>query len=255
MDELDLNPNEGASEVVDTQIDVVDTGVTDSQVADVKPVQSQEDNARFAQARRDKEADTQKSIDAEYSRLFGTEYGIHTKAAYDAAIAEQQRETERQQFQEQNGFDPNTVKPLFEEWKKSDPDFQELSHIRQEKSISAALSDLNNELKDCGMDLQLKDLSDAEVAKIPNVDKVTELVSKGKTLSEAFFLANKKEIISKQTAAAQQDTIKKIAANGLSSPGSLSGGGDSDSKTIYSMSKSDFAKMQAEVLRGERKQL
>ena len=169
---------------------------------------------------------TQKAIDQEYDRLYGTEYGIHSKAEYDKAIADQKADEERQQFQEQNGFDPDTVKPLFEEWKKSDPDFQELSYIRQEKNITAALSDLNNELKDCGMDLQLKDLSDAEVAKIPNADKVTELVSKGKTLSEAFFLANKKDIISKQTQAAQQETLKKIADNKASSPGSLSGGGE-----------------------------
>ncbi|HEY5586715.1 MAG TPA: hypothetical protein VIK78_19775 [Ruminiclostridium sp.] len=198
---------------------------------------------------------TTKAEDAVYSKLFGTEHGIHTKAAYDAAIAKQQEEADNAKFQETNGFDPNSVKPLFEEWKKSDPDFQELSTIRQEKNIATALSELNNELKDCGIDLNIKDFSDTEVAKLPNVDKVVKYVQSGKTFAEAVFLANKKEFIAKQAEMAQQDTIKKIAANGLSSPGSLSGGGDSDSKTIYSMSKADFAEMQTQVLRGERKKL
>ncbi|HEY5585718.1 MAG TPA: hypothetical protein VIK78_14680 [Ruminiclostridium sp.] len=196
-----------------------------------------------------------KAIDAEYSRLFGAEHNIHTKAEYDKAIANQQEAEDNAKFQEDNGFDPNSVKPLFEQWKQNDPDFQELSSIRQQNKITEALTDLNSELKDCGIDLQLKDLSAAEVAKIPNADKVTDLVSKGKTLSEAVFLANKKDFFAKQTATAQQDTIKKIAANGLSSPGSLGGGGDNSEKTVYSMSKADFAKMQNEVLRGERKQL
>lgn len=45
---------------------------------------------------------TQKAIDAEYDRLYGDQYGIHTKAEYDAAIAKQQREAEAQQ----RGIDP-----------------------------------------------------------------------------------------------------------------------------------------------------
>ena len=164
---------------------------------------------------------TQKAIDAEYSKLYGSEYGIHTKADYDAAILNQQQAEEAQRL----GIDPETIKPFFEQWKQSDPDFQELSSIRQANNVSKALSDLNAELKDNGVDLQLTDLSDAEVAKIPNVDKVTEYVSKGHTLADAVFLANKKDFMARQTQQAQQDTIKKIANNGASSPGSLAGNG------------------------------
>jgi len=215
--------------IVDLQTDVttsteqVQEQSVNSEVADTKPVQTAEENSQFAKVRRETEMKAKDTLIAE---MYGESHGIRTYAEYQKAIADQKAEEQRQQFQEKNGFDPDTVKPLFEEWKKSDPDFQELSHIRQEKNITAALSDLNNELKDCGIDLQLKNLSDEEVTKIPNADKVTELVSKGKTLSEAFFLANKKDIISKQTQAAQQETLRKIADNKASSPGSLSGGGD-----------------------------
>ena len=187
-----------------------------------------------------------KSIDAEYSRLFGEQHNIHTKAAYDAAMAAQQEESDNAQFQEENGFDPNSVKPLFEEWKKSDPDFQELSSIRQEKNIASALSDLNNELKDCGIDINIKDFSDAEIAKLPNVDKVMSLVSNGKTFAEAVFLANKKEFYAKTKQTEQQDTLRKIADNKASSPGNLSGGGE-NSQTFFT--KEEVDKMSQEDVR------
>ncbi|MCK9218282.1 MAG: hypothetical protein M0P77_10270, partial [Firmicutes bacterium] len=75
------------------------------------------------------------------------------------------------------------------------------------------------------LDLQLKDLSDEELTKVPNVEKVTEYVGKGHSLADAFFLANKKTLLGMK----QQETIKKIASNAESTPGSLSdGGGESD---------------------------
>jgi hypothetical protein len=197
----------------------------------------------------------QKAIDAEYSRLYGQEYGIHSKADYEKAIADQKAAEERARIQEQTGIDPDNLKPIFEQWKQSDPDFQELSKIRAENNTKAALSDLNNELKNAGLDLQLNDLSDAELLKIPNIDKVTEQVQKGHSLADAYFLANKNEIINQRAAKAEQETIKKITANGASSPGSLATGGEGESKTIYGMAKTDFKKLQEEVLRGERKKL
>lgn len=198
---------------------------------------------------------TQKAVDAEYSRLYGTEYDIHSKAEYDAAIAKQEADAQRQQFQEQNGFDPEAIKPIMEQMLKSDPRYQRLEQMDKEANVSKAVTDLNNELKDVGVDLQLKDLSDAELAKLPNIDKVLGQVQKGHSLSDAFFLANKKDIISRQAKAAEQETIKKITANGASSPGSLAAGGEGEAKSIYGMGKTDFAKLQEEVLRGERKKL
>jgi len=163
---------------------------------------------------------TQKAVDAEYSWLYGKEYGIHTKADYDKAIEQQKQAEEAKKL----GIDPEAIKPFFETWKKNDPDFQELNNIRQANNIAKALSDANNEFKEHGIDLQLANLSDAEVAKIPNVYKVIEYVNKGYSLSDSIFLANKKDFISKQTQQAQQEAIRKISANGASSPGSLTTG-------------------------------
>ena len=113
--------------------------------------------------------------------------------------------------------------------------------IRAEKNITKALTDLNSELKDAGIDLQVKDLSNEELSKLPNIDKILEQVQKGHSLADAFFLANKKDIISRQAQTAQQETIKKITANGESSPGSLSAGGESDfiSQELFESKKND----------------
>lgn len=189
---------------------------------------------------------TTKAKDEIIAELYGESHGIKTYSDYQKAVNEAKEAEDKEKFQNENGFNPDSVKPLFEQWKQSDPDFQELSKIRQEKNINQSLTDLNNELKDNGVDIQLKDLSDSEIAKIPNVDKVTEYVSKGHSLADAFFLANKKDIISRQTAAVQQETIKKIAANGASSPGSLAGGSTEETfftkEQVEKMSKEDVKK-------------
>jgi hypothetical protein len=197
-------------------------------------------------------------IDAEYDRLFGAEYGVHSKAEYDKAIADQQAEQERQKLQDETGIDPDKLKPIWEQLKQNDPNFQELASSRAEKRINTALSDLNAELKEVGSDLQLKDLSDAEVKKLDNVDKIISLIKeKGYSLADAYFIANKKTIIGNQSAKAQQETIKKIVANGASSPGSLSGGTETETlftkEQVQKMTKEEVQKNYDQILKSTRK--
>lgn len=206
-------------------------------------------------SKRLKEA-TSKAKDELIAEMYGETHGITSYADYQRAIAEARAAEERAKIQEKIGVDPDELKPIFQQWKETDPDFQELKSIRAEKNISTALSDLNNELKEAGVDLQLKDLSETEVGKLPNVDKIINLIqTKGHSLADAFFIANKKDIIAKQAEKAQQEAIAKITANGASSPGSLAGGGEGQGKSIFSMDGADFKKLQEEVLRGERKKL
>jgi hypothetical protein len=193
---------------------------------------------------------TQKAIDAEYDRLYGAEYGIHSKAEYDAAIAQQQAEAARQQFQDENGFDPDVIKPVVEQMLKSDPRYQRLEQMEKEANITAAVSKFNEEFPDLGV----KTFDD--IAKLPNIDKVYGYVNNYKlSLNDAYKLANYGDVIGKTAQTAQQEAIKKIAANGASSPGSLAAGGEGEEKSIFKMSQTDFRKLQEEVLRGERKQI
>lgn len=252
------------SSQTETQVEQVNSESENSGVATLqneKTAQSAEENAKYAQVRREAEqkaytkaqAETQKAIDSEYSRLYGTEYGIHSKADYDKAVAEQQATEERERIQEETGIDPDNLKPIFEQWKKSDPDFQELSRTRADNNVKLALADLNSELKDAGIDLQLNDLSDTEITKLPNIGKITEYVKQGQSLANAFFLANKKDIIAKQTAKAEQETIKKITANGASSPGSLASGVQAETfftkEQVEKMTKDDVMKNYATIIK------
>lgn len=80
---------------------------------ETKPVQSAEENARYAAIRRDAEAkanaEAQKLIDAEYDRLYGAQYGIHSKADYDQYVAYMQRQQQVQQEAEKYNANPELM--------------------------------------------------------------------------------------------------------------------------------------------------
>jgi hypothetical protein len=212
----------------DTVVESTETATETTIESSEQPAETTKPDVTETQAfsRRLKEA-TSKAKDELIAEMYGDSHGIFTYADYQKAVKESQEAEERARLQEELGVDPDKLKPVFEKFKENDPDFQELRQIRAEKNIHAALSDLNNELKSAGIDLQLNDLSDAEVAKLPNVDKIVNLIkTKGHSLADAFFIANKKDIIAKQAAKAEQEAIKKITANGASSPGSLSSGNE-----------------------------
>lgn len=257
MDNIESNVNALPEVNVEPQAQEVNSESVHEEVApsqNEKPIQSAEENAKYAQVRREAEQKAyQKAQDELIASMYGESHGIYTKADYDKAIAEAKAAEERAKIQEKIGVDPDELKPIFQNWKETDPDFQELKAIRAEKNISTALSDLNNELKDAGVDLQLKDLSETEVLKLPNVDKIINLIqTKGHSLADAFFIANKKDIITRQAEKAQQEAIAKITANGASSPGSLAGGGDVQTASIKNMSTQDFETLKQKVLRGEK---
>jgi len=203
------------SEQVNTE-ESVQSEVANTPTED-KPVQSPDENARFADVRRKAEREAQDRL---ISEMYGESHGIHTKADYDRAVAEA-KEAELLESLKAEETDP---KDIYSELKKNDPDFQELQKIKSEHYINKQREELNADLSDLGIDLIIK--TDDDLDKLPNADKVADYIRKGNTLSESYFLANKKEIVAKQLEKAQQDTIKKIQANGESTPGSLSDKGD-----------------------------
>lgn len=211
-------------------------------------------DSRVEQAFARRLASERQKIEQEYSPYRGlieaeAKRNNMTPEQYIQAVNDQRAAEERQQFQEQNGFNPDAVKPLFEQWKQTDPDFQELSKLRTEANVNKALSDFNSEYKD----LNLNSLED--VFKLPNSESIVGYVQRGLSLNDAYKLANYNDLVSKQATTIEQDTIKKLNQNSTSSPGALSLGADSQTNSISKMSKTDFAKLQQEVLRGERKTL
>lgn len=113
MEEENLNLNEGQEGAVDSQTEVNETeqaistesvndGVATSQQNE-KPVQSAEENAKFAQVRRDAEQKAYaKAQDDVIEKMYGASHGIHTFAEYEAARAKQEQEQELQELLAKN---------------------------------------------------------------------------------------------------------------------------------------------------------
>ena len=221
MNENESTVNAGVEEVVTPQeteqvesVESVSSEVATEQQE--KPVQSKEENSKFAEVRRNAEREAQDKLIAE---MYGQSHGIYTKADYDKAI----REQKQQELLEQMKSDEVDPKEIYSKLKESDPDFQELQKIKTETYTQSQLNQLNAELKELDIDVTIKSLED--VVKLGNADDIIKHIEQGKTLSEAYFLANRKEIIRKEAEKVQQETIKKIQANGEASTGSLANNG------------------------------
>lgn len=226
-------------EVVTDSSEVVETESESSEVATepVKEVQSQDDNAKYADVRRKAE---QAGRDKFISDQYGKSHNIHTEAEYKAAIAKQEQEKLEESVR--NGeSDP---KDAFEQWKANDPEFQAMKQSKEESYANEQISTLNNELKELGIDTTINSLED--IVNLDNSDDVINYVEKGMTLSEAYFLANKQSILQKDRTKIQQDTIKQIEANGSSAVGSLSDTGETASlfteAQVDAMSQADVNK-------------
>lgn len=219
------------------QADVVvsETSEVTTEQQTEKHVQSPEENSKYAEVRREAE---RKAQDKLISELYGESHGIHTKAEFDKAMREQ-KEAELLESMRDSEVDP---KDVYKKLKESDPDYAELQKIRADHYTKVQLDELNADLKDVGLDVSINTLDD--LSRLPNVDSIIKHIEKGKTLSEAYFLANKRDLINSKAEKIQQDTIKKLQANGEASTGSLSNNGQTT--TLYTREQVD-AMSQAEV--------
>jgi Cu/Zn superoxide dismutase len=102
MDEFLNDFNESQEQVVDAQeteqVETADIGTSEvvATPTETKPVQTAEENAKFAEIRRkfeaESEARAQAKADAVIAELYGETHGIYTEADYRRALAEQEAE-------------------------------------------------------------------------------------------------------------------------------------------------------------------
>ncbi len=209
-------------------------------VADVEETkeQSAEDNHKFKELRVKHEQEKQSAVDKVYSDMYGESHNIHTKADYDKAIAEQEKAQLFESLKD-GEVDPEEA---YQKLKENDPEFQSFKQSQQQIFVDSQLAELNSDLKGLELDITINSLDD--ISKLPNSDDVIKYIEKGNTLSDAYFLANKADIIKKQTESIQQKTIERIQANGGASPGALSDTGETAS--LFTEAQVD-AMSQAEV--------
>jgi hypothetical protein len=258
MDELLTSVN---AEQVSDESSQIEQEVSESGNGEVatpqndKPVQSAEENAKYAQVRREAEQSARTKALDEFIAKEGYTYNgqpITTYEEYQRIKAEVDAADEKAKFQEANGFDPDVIKPVVEQMLKSDPRYQRLEQMEREANITAAVSNFDKEFPELGV----KTFDD--IAKLPNIDKVYEYVNgKGLSLNDAYKLANYGDVIGKTAAQAQQEAIKKIAANGASSPGSLAAGGEGETfftkEQVDKMSKADVVKNYDQIIKSTKK--
>ena len=222
--EENLNLNEGQEGVVDSQISETEQEVStesgNDEVAtsqqNEKPVQSAEENARFAEVRRKAEAEAKaKARDELIAEMYGESHGIKTYAEYQAAIERQKQEEHDQAIRDEyeaKGLPEDVVEELVE-WKKS----REQSKAEQEAKLQQ-----EKQQKDM-MDF-IKEFPDVQSEDIPV--EVWQANANGVPLSYAYA----KHALEQMRKA--EEIAKANAENAKSSTGSVTTDGTTDTEFI-----------------------
>ena len=152
---------------------------------------------------------------------------ITTEAEYRAYQAEQARRDQTAQLQ-QAGIDPAAIEGIVDQ--KMAPMQQQLMAAQMENArraaeaanekaqsfISAALKNISAEYP------EIKTLED--IAAMPTAERFNELVQKGVSLEDAFFLANRKDLQQRSVAAAKAAAVRGAASRSHLNPVDSSGG-------------------------------
>jgi hypothetical protein len=185
-----------------------------------KPEQTPEQNAVFAEMRRRAQSEAnaaaaqewQAKLDAFAADVFA-EDGIKT---YD----EYQERVRNAQIQQQYGVDPAQLKPLFDEWKRSDPDFVQAREAAFEAQAQRDAQALGAEFPESGVK------APADLEKLPHWDDILKKVEGGYSLRDAYYLVNATAITEARIKSAVNDALTKTAANSAASSGPLGDGAD-----------------------------
>lgn len=152
-EQVETTQNE-SSEVVDTQVAA-------------KPVQDAETNRMYKEMRLKAEAEAkaeaQRVIDAEYDRLYGEQYGIHSKADYDKAVADYQEQQRLQAEAERTGASPELLKEIEELKAFKNETLAEKQRREQEeqvKSVEKEANELVTKAKEEGFEITVQQLAE-----------------------------------------------------------------------------------------------
>lgn len=193
-----------------------------------KPVQTAEENAKFAAIRRQAE---QKAMDKVIAEIYGSQ-GIHTYADYQEALRRQQMEQEAQQ----RGIDPE----FYNEFSSVR---EELDSIKREKTLMQQEQMLSNDPKVGTLFNEWK----AEVKDLANQYSVD--------YDTAFtILARERiaDVMSSQRTKAEQQAIQGLQTNAQTTPGSLSSGGNETFFTreqVANMSQAEVNKHYNQIIK------
>ena len=174
-------------------------------------VQSAEDNAKYAAARRQAESEFKARIDkqnADIKRRFGqyknpiTGKPVETLDDYlEALDAQQQKQSER--MLEEKGISPDVIQQMI----NNNPVVREAQYMKEQYEMETANAKLQEDIKAISkIDPSIKTVED--LLNSENYNQVFNYVSNnGLTIVDAFKLANSSRLAEMQAAAAKQATI------------------------------------------------
>ena len=226
--------SEGQSGNVDTQgaatESTVDSGSGD--VASTKPVQTPEQNAQFAAARREAERQI-KQLQADNDE-FAKSCGFNNFA--------EMKEYQKAQLQAQKAQEMNVDLKFYSEFESVKSELNQFKTEKQQLEHEKQMIQQDNTLKNDPVKGELYKTWETEVkaqAKTLNCD-----------LNTSFLLmldSKLGDVLKGQSTKAEQQAIQKLANNAASTPGSLADGGEG-SKTFFTkeevkaMSQSEVSK-------------
>lgn len=211
-----VEPQEDEQQESNNSVDGNELPDTDAPAEDEKPKQSKEIDSAFANARkraeeaekRASELEAQRARDeqvrtnfaeygvyseAEISKKYGDSHGIHTFEDMQKAVLEEQ-------YAEQ-GIDPKVISQMID----NHPAIKEAQKIKENTMIANQYNQLLNDLKSDGLDT-IKAPTD-----IPkNVYDKWNYGKSGLTLSDCYYLAERKNIESKKINATKQATLNNL---------------------------------------------
>lgn len=168
-------------QIIDSEIE----GAIETQELTDPVKQSQEDNAKYASARRESESKL-KALEANQLET-AQSLGYNSWDDFQEAVKAEKSNREaaaKQTRIDTYGYDPEEyVNKAVEEKLKNDPRIKGFEEAQRQANIKSVINDLNGEFN-----LGLK--SEKDLDSLPNADKIAKLVNAGFDVKEAYSMAN-----------------------------------------------------------------
>ena len=190
------------------EVDTTEAGVEEQEVADPEP-QSREQNAIYANIRRQAEAEAQKKFDKQIASLCKdvvhpiTGQPITSFAEYEDAINAQNR------IQAQKTLEANNVDiSVLDEYVNSSPVLARAQQIIEQNDIAQANAQLKADFEELQkLNSDLKTFGD--LMSDPNCNAILDRVAKGDNLVEAYKIVNFDALVNRETKSAKQAAINQ----------------------------------------------
>ena len=245
-----VTPQNEQAEVAEVETEVVENAesevVTDTPEEVEKPVQTPEENAKFADIRRKYEAEVvvaeSDAQDALIAKMYGDSHGIKTVKEYDTAMAKQKEKEEVAKIQEDKNYSEEDAREILDARRIKQENEQSKQAQSEQQQLETQTRNNNIEFLDYFKVRYDRDYDNVKDVINPEVWKA---VNNGTPLKYAYMEHEIKEL------KLGTKVAEKNAVNATATIGSVKGDGVVDSplteQQIANMSTSELMSRWAEV--------